>query len=193
MTRPYVVILAGPNGAGKSTAAEVLLRDTLGIRHFVNADTLARGLSAFASEEWAIKAGKIMLDHLHELADQRCDFAFETTLASRTFAPWIETLKGRGYHFHLIYLYLPTADLAVQRVRDRVGGGGHHVPEDTVRRRYRRGLHNFFALYRPIADYWQFFDNSAPQRPRPIAEGRGTMGMVHDQSFWALAQKEASQ
>jgi predicted ABC-type ATPase len=117
----------------------------------------------------------------------------ETTLASRTFAPWIETLKGRDYHFHLIYLYLPTADLAVQRVRDRVGGGGHHVPEDTVRRRYRRGLHNFFALYRPIADYWQFFDNSAPQRPRPIAEGRGTMGMVHDQSFWALAQKEASQ
>src|SRR6185503_19809789 len=97
MEHPNVVILAGPNGAGKSTLAESLIQGTLGIRHYVNADTLARGLSAFNFDDMAIKAGKIMLQHLHDLAEERSNFAFETTLASRTFAPWIGELKKTGY------------------------------------------------------------------------------------------------
>src|SRR5581483_432721 len=141
---PRVVVLAGPNGAGKSTMSRKLLFETLAIRHFVNADTLARGLSAFHPEDWAIKAGKIMLEHVHDLANQRLDFAFETTLASKSFAPWIGQLRGTGYRFYLFYLWLPSADMAVQRVGERVSGGGHDVPADTVRRRYERGLQNFF-------------------------------------------------
>lgn len=139
MIHPNVVVLAGPNGAGKSTLAEPLLAETLGIRHFVNADTLARGLSAFHAEDMAIKAGKIMLEHLHDLAERRVNFAFETTLASRTFAPWIAGLKASGYQFHLFYVWVPSAEVSVQRVLGRVMMGGHGVPEETIRRRYQRG------------------------------------------------------
>ncbi len=103
MTNPNVVILAGPNGAGKSTLSESLLKGTLGIRHYVNADTLAKGLSAYNFDEMAVKAGKIMLEHLHDLAEDRANFAFETTLASRTFAPWMADLKKSGYRFHLFF------------------------------------------------------------------------------------------
>jgi predicted ABC-type ATPase len=145
---PNVIILAGPNGAGKTTISQKLLSATPKIPHFVNADTIARGLSAFHSEDLALKAGRIMLDHLHELADQREDFAFETTLASRTFAPWIAELKKTGYKFHLFFVYVPSAEVSIQRVKDRVRRGGHDIPEDTIRRRYQRGLENFFKLYK---------------------------------------------
>jgi predicted ABC-type ATPase len=147
MENPNVVIMAGPNGAGKSTLAESLLSNTLGIRHYVNADTLARGLSAFNFDEMALKAGKIMLEHLHDLARDRTNFAFETTLASRTFAPWIAGLKKAGYHFHLFFVWVPSAEVSIQRVRERVVQGGHGIPEETIRRRYQRGLENFFQLY----------------------------------------------
>ena len=106
-------MLAGPNGAGKSTTAKEAIRDRLGIVHYVNADTLARGVSEFDSESMAIKAGRIMLEHLHDLAKQRVDFAFETTLAGKAFASWIAELKQQGYIFHLIFLWLPSADMAV--------------------------------------------------------------------------------
>src|SRR5437588_10570824 len=125
MEHPNVVIMAGPNGARKSTLAESLLKGTLGICHYVNADTLAKGLSAFNFDEMALKAGKIMLQHLHDLADERANFAFETTLASRTFAPWIAGLKRNGYQFHLFYVWLPSADVSIKRVRRRVIPGGH--------------------------------------------------------------------
>jgi predicted ABC-type ATPase len=136
-----------------------------------------------------MKAGKIMLEHVHELADDRVDFAFETTLASRTFAPWIEKLKATGYRFHLYFLCLPNPELAIQRVRDRVSAGGHHVPDDTVRRRHRRGLSNFFHLFRPLADSWQLFDNTVPNNSRLIAEGSGTMDNVLDQQTWSQLQQ----
>ena len=139
MEHPNVVILAGPNGAGKSTLAQSLLMDTLGIHHYVNADTLAKGLSAFNFDEMALKAGKIMLEHLHDLAEERTNFAFETTLASRTFAPWIAELKKTGYRFHLFFVWVPSADVSISRVRKRVTLGGHGIPEETIRRRYQRG------------------------------------------------------
>jgi predicted ABC-type ATPase len=141
------------------------------VTEFVNADTIARGLSGFQPEAVAIEAGRIMIRRLRELAEQRANFAFETTLASRTFAPWIADLGRSGYAFHLVYLWLPSADMAIARVAGRVRSGGHHVPEETIRRRYSRGLRNFFTFYRPLATAWRFYDNSDPVKPRLIAAG----------------------
>ena len=183
--RPHVVVLAGPNGAGKSTTAPVLLRGRLGVDEFVNADTIARGLSAFAPEGVAIDAGRVMLRRLEQLAAQQRDFAFETTLASRTFAPRIVRWMQTGYAFHLVFLWLPNAELAVARVRERVRLGGHDVAEVTVRRRYVRGLINFFALYQPVATTWRFYDNSQA-RPRLVARGdRIGRNVVSDARLWA--------
>src|SRR5260370_25539595 len=134
---PPVIVIAGPNGAGKSTAAPVLLPNTLGVLQFVNADVIAHGLSAFQSEAVAMQAGRIMLQRLEELAANRMNFAFETTLSSRTFAPWIGKLRASGYSFVLLFLLLPDPEMAITRVLERVRQGGHNVPEDTIRRRYR--------------------------------------------------------
>ena len=128
--RPSLVVIAGPNGAGKSTLAPLLLRDTLAVTEFVNADVIARGLSAFAPEQVAMAAGRLMLERLRDLAGQQVSFAFETTLASRSFAPWIRQLLQIGYRFHLVFLSLPSAAVAVQRVASRVRMGGHAVPAD---------------------------------------------------------------
>lgn len=166
---PSIILIAGPNGAGKTTAAPILLRDTLQVSEYVNADTIALGLSAFAPETTALKAGRIMLERLHELAEARRTFAFETTLASRSFAPWIARQKGAGYLLRLLFLYLSSPNLAYERVAARVRLGGHDVPEEVIRRRYRAGLQNFFTLYRPLADGWSFFDNSEVGAPRLIA------------------------
>src|SRR5437763_2952844 len=135
-TSPSVVVIAGPNGAGKSTAAPALLSGVLGVSEFVNADVIAQGLSGFNPEGAAIAAGRIMLGRLKELANARKSFAFETTLASKTFAPWIAGLTRRGYEFHLIFLWLGSVELALDRIAQRVREGGHHVPDDVVRRRY---------------------------------------------------------
>ena len=113
------------------------------------------------------------------------NFAFETTLASRTFVPWLARLKRRGYHVHVLFLWLEGPGLAVDRVAARVRLGGHDVPEPTVRRRYERGLRNFFNLYVPLADSWQMFDNSSAGRPRLVASGRGERAeQVADSSLW---------
>ena len=166
---PNVVIVAGPNGSGKSTAAPSLLRDYLGLTEFVNADVIAQGLSGFQAEAVAIRAGRIMQARLRELASQRRDFAFETTLASRSFAPWLRELRDSGYRAHLLFLWLSSPELAISRVAARVQQGGHHVQEETVRRRYRRGLQNFFKLYRPIVDSWTLFDNGSEEGRQQIA------------------------
>jgi predicted ABC-type ATPase len=149
---PHVLIIAGANGAGKTTTAPALLQEALQITNFVNADNIAYGLSAFEPEKAAIQAGRIMLERIRFLASNKENFAFETTLASRTFAPWIKKLKNDGYLFHLVYLLLDSPDLAISRVKERVKLGGHSVPEDVIRRRYHAGIRNFFNLYKPIAD-----------------------------------------
>jgi predicted ABC-type ATPase len=182
--RPSVVILAGPNGAGKSTVAPALLHDAFGVDEFVNADVIARGLSAFDPDRVAITAGRIMLARLHELAAQRADFAFETTLASRSFAPWLRGLRMSGYDLHLFFLWLSSADLAIARVADRVRMGGHFVPDEVVRRRYLAGIGNFFDLYRPLATTWALYNTSGLE-PVRVAEGLAseTIG-VYDREAW---------
>src|SRR5436190_6481448 len=138
---PNVVVIAGPNGAGKSTLAPALLRDTLNIPEFVNADTIAEGLSAFAPEDASFDAGRVMLGRLHDLANEGKDFAFETTLASRFYAGWLKELREQNaYQVCLVFLWLENVDIAIQRVSARVQAGGHSIPEETIRRRYDRGI-----------------------------------------------------
>jgi len=189
---PTVVILAGPNGAGKSTAAPVVIDELMAVGAFVNADVIARGLSAYDSDTVAFQAGRIMLDRLRELAGQRSDFAFETTLASRTFAPFVRHLRQDGYVVELIYVWLNHPDLCVQRVRQRFLTGGHFVNEETVRRRYERSLENFFRLYQPLADDWRAYDNSEVTGPLVVAEGSGSeTRRIYQQTAWDEMRRRA--
>jgi predicted ABC-type ATPase len=188
---PAVVVLGGPNGAGKSTAAPRLLRGSLKVDEFVNADTLAQGLSAFRPEDVAFEAGRIMLNRLDDLEAQGRSFAFESTLASQSLVRRLTRLNAHGYRIHVVFLWLPSADLAVARVAERVRTGGHDVPLDDVRRRFVRGRRNFFTLYRPLAHTWRLYDSSSIRGPRLVASGRaqGTT-RVRDQQTWRLAAEE---
>src|SRR2546426_3277791 len=182
---PRIVALADPNGAGKSTCGPAIIRATLGITEFVNADVIARGLSAFDPDRAAFAAGRIMLHRMEELSQKRESFAFETTLASRTFAPKIQELTAAGYEFHLLFVWLPSADEAIRRVRDRVKRGGHNVPEEVIRRRYDAGLANFFQLYKPLATQWSLHDNSG-NKPRVIAAGsKDAPPKILDERLWS--------
>lgn len=182
---PHVIVLAGSNGAGKSTAAPRLLRGKLHVHEFVNADIIAQGISAYNSNAVAFQAGQIFLTRLRELAANRRDFAFETTLASRSIAPWLSELCRCGYRFHLFFFWLPSADAAIARVTERVRIGGHDVPEETIRRRYERGIGNFFQLYRPLTTMWRFYDNSGVGPPRILAQGTGSRETrIADESKW---------
>ena len=185
-----LILLAGPNGAGKSTAAPDLLRGAFSVDEFVNADVIARGLSAFQPTGAAMEAGRVMLARLHSLAKQRKNVAFESTLASRTFAPWIRDLTNTGYRFHLFYFWLPSPDVCIRRVHERQALGGHSVPEETIRRRYTAGLRNFFELYSPLAASWKFFDNS--DTPRRVVAYReiGEDENIIDRKLWSRLKKE---
>ena len=153
---------------------------------------IARGLSAFDPDAAALAAGRVMLTRLHELAAQRTNFAFETTLASRTFAPWRRDLKASGYAIHFFFLWLPSADLAVERVADRVRAGGHNVPEETVRRRYGKGLRNFTRLYESLASTWRLYDGSGAE-PRLVAERLELQPLrVYDEAIWDLVRRQDS-
>lgn len=168
---PHVTIIAGPNGAGKTTSAPLILKDIFHVDTFVNADVIAQGLCAFKPESAAIQAGRLMLKRINELAHAGENFAFETTLASRSFSVMISEMKKKGYKFYLFYLWLKDANLAISRVEERIRLGGHSVPTDVIKRRYQSGLNNFFNLYKPMADFWQLIDNSDTNKLVPIASG----------------------
>lgn len=167
---PVVIVLGGPNGAGKSTIARELLQRTVGIMHFVNADTIAAGLSAFDPNAAAVEAGRIMLARLRTLAAAREHFAFESTLSSRLTAAWLSGLVASGYEMHLVYVALDSPERAIRRVGSRVLMGGHTVEPDVIRRRFYRSLNNLFRLYIPLASRWRVLENSGRQ-PRLIATG----------------------
>jgi predicted ABC-type ATPase len=160
---PSLYVIGGANGSGKTTLALTLLPRFLQVFEYVNADAIASGLSPLNPESMAMQSGRLMLERLQTLAEAGVDFAFETTLAARTFAQFLDGCKTRGYTINLIYLWLPSADLAVERVAKRVASGGHNIPIEVVRRRYERGLKNLTELYLPIADGWMIFDNSGEQ------------------------------
>lgn len=176
---PHVYVIGGPNGAGKTTLAETLLPDYLKVAEYVNADHIAGGLSAFNPEAVSLEAGRLMLKRIHELGEKGVDFAYETTLASRSFGGFLKGLKEKGYSVTLLYVWLRSPALAVRRVRSRVALGGHDVAREIVVRRYRRGLRNLNELYVALADSWFLYDNSGP-RPVLVAErSAGTSTTVH--------------
>ena len=153
-------IIAGCNGAGKTTASYSVLPDMLNCKEFVNADEIARGLSPFQPEKVAIQAGRIMLGRINELINQNADFAFETTLATKSYAKLIQKVQTKGYFVTLLFFWLNTPDLALKRVNERVLQGGHNIPEDVIYRRYKSGIDNLSKMYIPVCDYWLVVDNS---------------------------------
>jgi len=165
-----IVIIAGPNGAGKTTFATEFLPHDAACPDFINADLIARGLSPFAPEKAALQAGKIMLSEIAGRVSRGESFAFETTLSGRSYVRHIPRWRNAGYYVKLIFLSLPSANLAVERVRARVVQGGHAVAEDVVRRRFDAGLRNFENVYRKLVNSWILYDNSG-HTPTQIAKG----------------------
>jgi predicted ABC-type ATPase len=155
-----IYIVSGCNGAGKTTASYTILPEILDCKEFVNADEIAKGLSPFQPETVAFEAGRIMLERLDSLLLADENFAFETTLASRTFVSFIKKAKALDYEVTLLFFWLSSKELAVNRVKTRVEEGGHNIPKDVIERRYDRGLINFFELYLPLVNHWMFIDNS---------------------------------
>lgn len=166
-----IFIIAGPNGAGKTTFAEEFLPNEAGCPLFVNADLIAAGLSPFAPEEAAFRAGRLMLNEIFEHVRRKENFAFETTLSGRGYARLIPFWRQKGYTVKLVFLRLASPELAVARVRQRVKAGGHNVQEPVVRRRFAAGLRNFETIYQSIVDEWAIYDNSS-KIPMLIEEGR---------------------
>lgn len=187
----HVVVIGGPNGAGKSTIARDVLSGTLGIAEFVNADTIAAGLSGFDPERAAFAAGRVMLERLHELGEGDSNFSFESTLASRSFAPWLKSLIARGVSLHVVYVWLRSPELAIRRVKARVRRGGHGVDAVVVRRRYVRSAQNLVRLYLPLASEWVIYDNSG-SKPHVIAKGGRGKDMLVDDARAFLGLMEAA-
>jgi predicted ABC-type ATPase len=160
-TRPRCIIIAGPNGAGKTTFARKFLSNDLGIKHFVNADLIAAGLSPLHPELAAMAAGRLLLQEVERLMNLRASFALESTLSGRSYLVWIGRLKDLGYRVEIVFLKLESPDLAIKRVAHRVKHGGHHVPATDVRRRFQRGWFNFVEHYRSLADSWAVYENSS--------------------------------
>lgn len=155
-----IVIIAGPNGAGKTTFAREFLPNEAHCDIFINADLIAAGLSPFAPERAAIKAGKLMLEAIHEAIQKQQSFAFETTLSGLGYLRHIPIWQAQGYRVKLIFLQLPNSEMAIARVKQRVQQGGHNIPEATIRRRFAAGLKNFHQHYKNSVDIWLHFDNS---------------------------------
>ena len=170
MKHKNVYIIAGPNGSGKTTFARKFLPGYARCSNFVNADLIALGLSPFSPEIAAMKAGRIVLEQIRAFSDKGVDFGFETTLSRKAYVNLLKDLKAKGYQLHLFFLWIPDARLALARIKDRVAEGGHNVPADDVRRRFRRSIENFLVLYRPLLDSWMLFNNTSGT-PNLIAKG----------------------
>ena len=154
-----ILIIAGPNGAGKTTFARSFLPREAQCSRFINADLIAAGLSPFAPEAAALKAGRLMLEEMAECVLKAESFAFETTLAGHGYLARIKRWRASGYHVSLYFLRLPNPEVAMARVAERVKQGGHHVPEEVIRRRFAAGLRNFHGAYKSAVDAWAVFDN----------------------------------
>ncbi len=183
---PSIIVIAGPNGAGKTTIARETILSVFGITEFVNADSIAAGLAGFAPDGAAFAAGRLMLSRLDDLAKGRTSFAFESTLSSRTSAPWLRDRVADGYRVHVVYVMLRSPKLAVQRVAQRVALGGHHVPRDVVQRRFRRSASNFLNLYSPLAATWRVFDNSGSRHVLVAQGGANEPMTVSIPDLWRI-------
>lgn len=163
MVAPRVIMIAGPNGAGKTTFAREFLPQEARLPRFINADLIAAGLSPFAPEAAAVKAGRLMLQEIAECTARRESFALETTLAGMAYLQHIRRWQASGYGVSLYFLNLPSAEVAIERVAERVRQGGHHIPEDVIRRRFGAGRRNFEGPYRAAVDAWMKFDSASQE------------------------------
>ena len=187
---PSLYVIAGPNGAGKTTFAKEFLPHYAKCNNFVNADLIAQGLSPFSPAAAGIKAGRLLLKQIRDFSRQHADFAFETTLSGKTYAALLQQLKRRGYAIHLFFLWIPSVELALVRIKERVAKGGHGVPVMDVRRRFGRSTQNFLNVYRPLFDSWMVFNTSiAP--PTLIAKEEGGKLTVADADVFAKIFKNA--
>jgi len=177
-------IIAGPNGAGKTTASYTVLPEILDCKEFVNADEIAKGISPFQPDKAAIDAGRLMLIRIKDHVKHRATFAFETTLSTRSYVNTILQAKECGYFVTLVYFWLSSPELAIERVKTRVSAGGHDIAVDVIKRRYLSGLKNLVNLYLPISDYWMIIDNS--ENPfKLIAEGNTNKNkQINDTNIW---------
>lgn len=153
-------IISGCNGAGKTTASFTILPEILNCKEFVNADEIAKGLSPFQPEKVSFESGRIMLRRINELLETNVNFAFETTLAAKSYKSKIREAKNKDYSVTLLFFWLQNVDLAIERVKIRVAEGGHNIENEVIRRRYKNGIKNLFEIYLPIADEVMIFDNS---------------------------------
>lgn len=160
MKEKNLYIIAGCNGAGKTTASFTILPEIIECKEFVNADEIAKGLSPFQPEKVSFEAGRIMLNRINELLDEKKSFAFETTLSTRSYKNKIIQAKKQGYSVTLLFFWLENIELAKERVKTRVKEGGHNIPKDIIERRYLRGIKNLFEIYLEIVDGTLIFDNS---------------------------------
>ena len=189
---PTVYVIAGPNGAGKTTFASEFLPDFVHCNEFLKADLIAAGLSPFAPESQNVRAGRLLLERIGELASDRADFGFETTLSGRTYGKLLGDMKASGYRVVLFFLWLPSAEMAVARVANRVKQGGHNVPPDDIRRRYAAGVRNLFRLYRPILDGWWLFDASQLP-PKLIASEERKKLTVKQKRLFGRIERQAEE
>ncbi len=187
---PNLYIIAGCNGAGKTTASYTVLPEMLNCKEFVNADSIAAGLSPFKPESVAFEAGRIMLHRIHQLIEEKTDFGFETTLAAKSYISLIKTARESGYEISLLYFWLSSPEFAIFRVAKRVRKGGHNIPKDIIERRYYRGISNLFKLYIPSCDNWMVIDNTSVSIV--VAQGGiNTEKMVKNDDIWSIIVKQS--
>lgn len=185
-----VFMIGGPNGAGKTTSAFMLMPELIDCYEYINADSIAASLSPFNPDALAIKSGRLMLERIKELSSKEHSFAFETTMASKSFVTYLTKFKEQGYEINLLYIWLVTPELAVQRVQRRVESGGHNIPIDVIIRRYHRSMRNFIYDYIPLADRWILCDNS-DQIPNIVAQKykRHPTFEIYNEEIWRYFNK----
>lgn len=190
---PELYIIAGCNGAGKTTASYTVLPEMLDCREFVNADSIAAGLSPFNPENVAVEAGRIMLQRIGHLLTENADFAFETTLSTRSYVSLLKKAQQQGYNVTLLYFWLSSPAFAIERVAQRVEEGGHNIPADVITRRYFRGIYNLINLYIPVCNNWLVVDNMS-MTPHIIARNGDNGKMILNNDIWEtiLIQSEHS-
>ena len=187
---PKLYIISGCNGSGKTTASYTLLPDLLNCREFVNSDEFAKSFSPFDPGAASVTASRYMLMKINYLLERKADFAIETTLATRSLLQIVRQAQQQNYETTVLYFWLNSPDLAIERVRDRVESGGHNIPDAVIRRRYVMGLQYLFDVYIPVIDRWILADNSKPPFS-VVAEGSKDVIYIKDNEKYQLIQRIA--